>query len=201
MAADSKSSLRSTRHAPSAPPRPTLAIPSATDNKPAPATRLGKRLRPLLEPQEESRAIKLQKPDHQPVLQPRNSARGYLKDEEATAKGPHGRVVAPLPRLRVASAVQPRPNGNITNSTASPIRHVNGESQTDDSLQLHPTNGTTSRESERRTLRSRDGGSRSKSELSLYFPNYEDLISIEIKENGALSPISNVPLLPLAADD
>ena len=39
-------------------------------------------------------------------------------------------------------------------------------------------------ESDKRTLRSQDGGSRSKSELALYFPNYEELISTEPKEAG-----------------
>ena len=39
-------------------------------------------------------------------------------------------------------------------------------------------------DSDKRTLRSQDGGSRSKSELALYFPNYEELISTEPKEAG-----------------
>ena len=42
-------------------------------------------------------------------------------------------------------------------------------------------------DSDKRTLRSQDGGSRSKSELALYFPNYEELISTEPKEAGQLS--------------
>lgn len=40
---------------------------------------------------------------------------------------------------------------------------------------------------EKRNLRSHDGGSRSKSELALYFPNYDELVSIETKDPG-LSP-------------
>lgn len=40
---------------------------------------------------------------------------------------------------------------------------------------------------EKRSLRSHDGGSRSKSELAMYFPNYDELVSIETKDPG-LSP-------------
>lgn len=40
----------------------------------------------------------------------------------------------------------------------------------------------TLRKVDTRSLRSHDGGSRSKSELSLYFPNYDELVSIEPKE-------------------
>lgn len=40
---------------------------------------------------------------------------------------------------------------------------------------------------EKRSLRSHDGGSRSKSELALYFPNYDELVSIEPKEPGESS--------------
>lgn len=46
-------------------------------------------------------------------------------------------------------------------------------------------------ESEKRRLRSKNGGSRSKSELSLYFPNYEDLISNEPKEAGKEAKVAN----------
>ena len=41
-------------------------------------------------------------------------------------------------------------------------------------------------QADKRSLRSHDGGSRSKSELALYFPNYDELVSIEPKEPGTL---------------
>ena len=48
--------------------------------------------------------------------------------------------------------------------------------------------GTASpRKVDKRSLRSQDGGSRSKSELALYFPNYDELVSIEPKEPGKKS--------------
>ncbi len=51
------------------------------------------------------------------------------------------------------------------------------------------TNGTTNTngngaQPEKRSLRSQAGGSRSKSELALYFTNYDELVSIEPKEPG-----------------
>lgn len=39
---------------------------------------------------------------------------------------------------------------------------------------------------ERRSLRSHDGGSRSKSELAMYFHNYEQMLSLEPKKPGML---------------
>lgn len=41
---------------------------------------------------------------------------------------------------------------------------------------------------DKRSLRSHDGGSRSKSELALYFPNYDELVSVEPKITDTLSP-------------
>lgn len=55
---------------------------------------------------------------------------------------------------------------------------------------------------DKRNLRSHDGGSRSKSELALYFPNYDELLSIEAKDPGNdLSQKSGdsleLPLMPI----
>ncbi|KAL1989066.1 hypothetical protein VTN96DRAFT_5829 [Rasamsonia emersonii] len=48
---------------------------------------------------------------------------------------------------------------------------------------------------ERRSLRSHDGGSRTKSELALYFPNYEQMISLEPPKPEFLAPDTTVVLL------
>lgn len=53
------------------------------------------------------------------------------------------------------------------------------------SLTHSPAN--TSSQNDKRSLRSHDGCSRSKSELALYFPNYDELVSIEPKEPGRMS--------------
>ena len=76
----------------------------------------------------------------------------------------------------------------------APPRHINGTTTA-----LHPVqsfnNHTTltvnttdlSSQNDKRSLRSHDGCSRSKSELALYFPNYDELVSIEPKEPGTTS--------------
>ena len=49
------------------------------------------------------------------------------------------------------------------------------------------------RKVDKRSLRSQDGGSRSKSELALYFPNYDQLVSIEPKTPGMMMTKSVLP--------
>lgn len=53
---------------------------------------------------------------------------------------------------------------------------------------------------ERRSLRSHDGGSRTKSELALYFPNYEQMISLEPPKPGKLVSTANLLSFPSFAD-
>jgi hypothetical protein len=60
--------------------------------------------------------------------------------------------------------------------------------------QSKPTNSTT-QAPEKRSLRSHDGGSRSRSELALYFPNYEQIISLEPVKTEFLAPETNVTIL------
>lgn len=48
---------------------------------------------------------------------------------------------------------------------------------------------------DKRTLRSRDGGSRSKSELSLYFTNYEQMLSLKSAKPGEHTGDHNIPSL------
>lgn len=59
--------------------------------------------------------------------------------------------------------------------------------------QKHPEQQHTSQSNDKRTLRSRDGGSRSKSELSLYFTNYEQMLSLEHAEPGKHIADTNLP--------
>ena len=75
-----------------------------------------------------------------------------------------------------------------------PTQHINGTIATTKNAQIlnnnashtdSPTN--VSSQNDKRSLRSHDGCSRSKSELALYFPNYDDLVSIEPKEPGRTS--------------
>ena len=135
---------------------------------PAEPTRLGKRLRPHPEPQDE-RTNKWPRTDGPKVLRPKIPSRGDVA--EVVIKDARGA----LPRLRVTSAVQPRLNGTATSPIANGRRGRHNLYVPSDSAG----------HSERRTLRSNDGGSRSRSELSLYFPNYEELVSIEPRETGS----------------
>lgn len=47
-----------------------------------------------------------------------------------------------------------------------------------------PTEQPSTGREQRRSLRSHDGGSRARSELALYFPNYEELLSMEPPKTG-----------------
>lgn len=47
------------------------------------------------------------------------------------------------------------------------------------------------KQSEKRSLRSADGGSRSRSELALYIPNYDELVSLEVKQSGIYARCEN----------
>lgn len=90
----------------------------------------------------------------------------------------NGVVTQPSISSRITNAVQSLPNGvppttQTTQLTPKPEGPV-----------LRGGHGIS--EGEKRKLRSQDGGSRSKSELSLYFPNYEDLVSVEPKETGKI---------------
>lgn len=98
---------------------------------------------------------------------------------------------------RVTSAVQPPPNGTITTTQTL----TNGEAQP--LIQVTATSAHTNgpQESDKRTLRSHDGGSRSKSELAQYFPNFDEIVSNERKEAGTWRPSSKglwEPLLTMA---
>ena len=61
-----------------------------------------------------------------------------------------------------------------------------------DNATLTPNTKDVSSPHDKRSLRSHDGCSRSKSELALYFPNYDDLVSIEPKKPGR-TPIDPKP--------
>ena len=79
-----------------------------------------------------------------------------------------------------------------TTSLANSSKFINGEEirhkiERENQKATTANNSLKPPESDKRTLRSQDGGSRSKSELALYFPNYEELISTEPKEAGNLS--------------
>ncbi|PTU23901.1 hypothetical protein P175DRAFT_0497015 [Aspergillus ochraceoroseus IBT 24754] len=103
------------------------------------------------------------------------------------ASSPHGSTPAPTqPRRRVAQAPQlgPEPEEPVIPPSNRPARgNISPtEGDTDSLLKpILPSAGTASPAvpEQRRSLRSHDGGSRARSELALYFPNYEEVLSLE----------------------
>ena len=169
---------------------------SATDVQPTtPASRLGKRQRTAsASTNGHFNSPKRLKPDIPTISRqkiPTRSLQPHKKSLSGTTKSLPVSSSSPLlasNSSRFATAVQPPSDGTIVpraTETTTQATIIDGNL-------LHPptasVNGSTSsRDGDKRSLRSQDGGSRSKSELSLYFPNYEDLISNEPKEAGMCS--------------
>ena len=96
--------------------------------------------------------------------------------------------------IRDRSAAQDAATQAGKSRKPAPPRHINGTTtashhvqtlKNDDNLTLNTKE--LSSQNDKRSLRSHDGCSRSKSELALYFPNYDELVSIEPKEPGTTS--------------
>ena len=108
-----------------------------------------------------------------------------LLDKSSSLAVTHPLATSSLPS-RTSGAVQPLADGTIVTNGNSPLTHVDVEVV--NGVVEHNGGGAdkTVKAVDKRTLRSQDGGSRSKSELSLYFPNYEELVGNEPKEPGEL---------------
>ena len=97
--------------------------------------------------------------------------------------------------IRDRSAGQDAATQAGRSSRSAPPQHMNGNTtaaihnpqsvNSDTTLTLNTKD--LSSQNDKRSLRSHDGCSRSKSELALYFPNYDELVSIEPKEPGTIS--------------
>ena len=109
-----------------------------------------------------------------------------LLDKSSSLAVTHPLATASLP-ARSPGAVQPLADGTIVTNGNSPLTHVGAEVVNGVVDHNGGVAHKTVKAVDKRTLRSQDGGSRSKSELSLYFPNYEELIGNEPKEPGELS--------------
>jgi hypothetical protein len=88
---------------------------------------------------------------------------------------------------KLPSAVQPPSDGTLVANTTTRAFSKDHEDRLTP-LTPAPTSVDTQngdkQEQNKRSLRSQDGGSRSKSELAQYFPNYDDIINPEPKEKG-----------------
>ena len=182
MTASSKPSLRSSSRRNSA-----LSHSPATvvhhHNTSTPATHLRKRAHGFLSSNNchQVQVVKRQKLTSKALSPPKSFPGNHVAKTLVAASPNPSTVTHPTvnshPNSRITSAVQPQTNGTlVTNGEAHP-HLVSNSTQT--SKEKAPL-----KETDKRTLRSQDGGSRSKSELSLYFPNYEELIGNEPKETG-----------------
>jgi hypothetical protein len=89
-------------------------------------------------------------------------------------------------RCRIADASSPLPESTAAQNRgqgAERPAEPSSDSTATPSQQPAPAQITPATR-ERRSLRSHDGGSRAKSELALYFPNYEQLLSLEPPKTG-----------------
>lgn len=177
MAALPRQSLRSSTRRNSCLDEPAA---TAIHHNTSPNTPRRKRAREPSSNGDETRAAKKQKlrlraPSLPKIASTREVAKAFTIPSSKPAKD----VVTQRPASSpIINAVQPLPNGVPTTNQTT---HLTPKP---DGSVLRGGHGIS--EGEKRKLRSQDGGSRSKSELSLYFPHYEELVSIEPKETGEI---------------
>ena len=152
--------------------------PTVVQQNPSDNTRLGKRLRDPPVQANESRSIKKQKLHSQEPAPPRatprsNDAKPSTASGTVAARDAETQVEQP-PSL---DAVQLKGNHGST-ATINDIESARQD------VERANSPAEAAKQSEKRTLRSQAGGSRSKSELSWYFPNYEELVNDEPREPG-----------------
>ena len=186
MAVPSKPSLRSSR-------RPTTFLPNdpptvAQPKSPVPTQHLGKRAHEILIANGDHRPTKRLKPSSDSSLQPMLTSKtrtynSFTLNKSIVNGSPA--AAAPAPSPRIITAVQPLADGTLI-TNGNPTIVVNETEITSRIVNNGKAVQKTLKVVDKRTLRSQDGGSRSKSELSLYFPNYEELISNEPKESGTM---------------
>ena len=155
--------------------------PTDIQQNPLPNTRRGKRPRGHNSDSDSNTSVKKQKPSPPQKFhrsKDRSISRGLkslpLRDKPATQD-----AVTSRPKV----FVQHKPNGFSTTTTNVSAAAHNAQAILKNNQLTIDTTSTVDK-ADKRSLRSHDGGSRCKSELALYFPNYDELVSIEPKEPG-----------------
>ncbi|KAB8212245.1 Something about silencing SAS complex subunit 4 [Aspergillus parasiticus SU-1] len=98
-------------------------------------------------------------------------------------------------RHRVADS-DPPPESATQNRVQAPSQPAESPNEKTATPSQQPTSAqTTPAVRERRSLRSHDGGSRARSELALYFPNYEQLLSLEPPKTEFLAVHTAIKLI------
>ena len=171
MPVQSKPSLRSSSRKVQEVPPPDLP------QNPLPIPRRGKRTRDHSLDSESNTSVKKQK--NSPPIK---ADRALRVSKGQTLKSLPLRDKADAVTSRSADPPPPKSNGFTTTTSNTTYDYDGQEKINENTCNISPTN--TINKSDKRSLRSHDGGSRSKSELALYFPNYDELVSIEPKEPG-----------------
>lgn len=181
MAVQSRPSLRSSSRRNVS---PEGVPPTDTQPDPVPKTRRGKRPRDSSLGSENNTSIKKHKPT--PPKKTGRSEDGRLRNRALKSLPLRDKA---LPQDAVTSRPPDPPPQRInccTTITSSTTKADNAQS----AIQTHSLtidSASIVNGADKRSLRSHDGGSRTKSELALYFPNYDELVSIEPKEPGEWS--------------
>ena len=145
--------------------------------------RRGKRTRDPSPGSQSNASIKKQKGQTQDTTRPKSGAPIELsKSIPIRDKSGTKNVVT-----QVGNSRTPDPPQRIVDGSTTTALNEQAFSR-NNTLTTNVTN--TLSQAEKRSLRSHDGGSRSKSELALYFPNFDELVSIEPKEPGRLSSLT-----------
>ncbi|RAL03603.1 acetyltransferase SAS4-like domain-containing protein [Aspergillus ibericus CBS 121593] len=122
---------------------------------------------------------------------------------------PAGRPSASAAAAASSSARRPRRSAPATDPDLDPVTPVSAQqeasalSASNPSQSSHeataqqstPTEQPSAAREQRRSLRSHDGGSRARSELAQYFPNYEELISLEPPKPEFLTGSTTIKLI------
>ncbi|GJP90250.1 hypothetical protein CBS147320_7706 [Aspergillus niger] len=95
----------------------------------------------------------------------------------------------PEPDVAVATPIQQPASTSTVSKPSQPVPDATPQQPT------APTEQPSTGREQRRSLRSHDGGSRARSELALYFPNYEELLSMEPPKTEFLAGNTTIKLL------
>ena len=160
--------------------------PTDIQQNPLPNTRRGKRTRDSSPGSLSNASLKKLKSHEKDNRRPKRDLDDeYRKDLPLRVRNGTKDAVTPLGRSRRSEPpLKPQHQHAAVNGSTLPSQPA----QTSPNIQkpINNTSDTTKHTAppEKRSLRSQAGCSRSKSELALYFTNYDELVSIEPKEPG-----------------
>lgn len=143
----------------------------ATDN-PRPSSKRGRSQRELSSAHDHTQPLKKQKvhlqryPQSKPIS-PIRTGKGFSIPPKVA-----------LTRLQKSHDVRPPFNGAKSTDCSNDLALEGGDTAINSAEAAEKV--------EARNLRSHDGGSRSKSELALYFTNYDEILSMEARDPGMM---------------